>query len=252
MRFSPLLIAALIAGPAAAQGVLNTGQAEDGWYVSGFVGAAFPSDAEFTGVQQPDPGIPSPAGNVAGVPAEIDIEFDTELYFGGAIGYKLPFTYLRYFQPRLEIEVSYLEKEVSGGSFNGGGQIFGGEQEILFVLLNNYSDIRWSDTQTVVPYIGGGIGVGIVDSDVQYFPPSAAGPVFAVQGDSTGFAGTIAGGLTWELSEQLDVYAEGRYYRVSGVDLERRFIGGGADIFNADVSDRLTGATATAGARFKF
>lgn len=120
------------------------------------------------------------------------------------------------------------------------------------MLLNNYSDIRWSDTQTVVPYVGGGLGVGQVDSNIRYAGGGALMPTFAVVGDDSGLAGTIAAGLTYETSDTFEIYSEARYYRVEGIELERRFIAGGADIFNAEVEDDLDGVTWTAGIRARF
>jgi len=87
---------------------------------------------------------------------------------------------------------------------------------------------------------------------VGYFPATAPGPVFAVTGDDTAFASHAAIGAIYELSDQLELYTEGRYFRIYDVSLERRFIGGGADLFNADISDDLDGFTVTGGLRFRF
>ena len=149
-----------------AKGLFDTDPAEGGFYVSGFVGAGFANDAGFDGTQDPAAGSPG----TFGAPAEIDAEFDTDVYFGGALGYRLPYRFLTYFQPRLELEVSYLDAGVDGGSFNGGDQIFSGSQESLFILGNSLTEIIWSENQAVIPYFGGGLGVGIIDNNIQYFP----------------------------------------------------------------------------------
>ena len=236
-------------GAASAQGLFTFGEAEGGAYVSGFLGAGFPSDAAFRGVQNPEAGAPG----VVGAPANVDVSFDTGAVFGGAVGYQLPMTYWRYFHPRLELEASYLaETDVSDGAFNGGDQTFGGSQETLFILINNYSDIRWSPDQMIVPYVGGGLGLGRVDANIPYAPAGAGAPTFTVVGDDTGLATTFAGGVTVDVPGAAELFGEARYYQVHGVELERRFIADGADLFNASVEDDLSGVTLTAGARWRF
>jgi len=116
------------------------------------------------------------------------------------------------------------------------------------------SDIRWTENQKIVPYIGGGIGLGIVDSDIQYFPNNGAftAPSFAVQGQDTGFATVSTAGVTLNATEKFDIYAEGRYFKTYGVDAERRFINAGADGFSAEVDDNPDGLAFTVGTRLKF
>lgn len=252
-----LLAGTALSGTAQAQGWFGSGPADDSFYVSAFVGAAFPSDGSFDGVQTPDAAIPATVGgSVAGAPADIDLEFDTDVYFGGALGYQLPFQFYNTFHPRIEIEVSYFETDISEGSFNGGNQIFSGDQSTLFVFVNNFTDIRWSDNQFIVPYIGGGLGIGIVDTDAFYFPPTAdfaPAPAFGVIGDDTGFATHTTLGLTFAANDTFEVYTEGRFLKTYGIDAERRFLGGGTtDLFNADVDDNPDGFSLTAGLRYRF
>ncbi len=222
--------------------------AESGFYVSGFVGGGFPSNASFDGVQDPVAGIPG----AAGAPAEIDADFGTDVFFGGSVGAKLPFKYWKYFHPRLEAEVSFVENDVDGGSFNGGTQTFQGSQETLFATINNYSDIIWSENQRLVPYFGGGIGFGIVDNNIEYFPATATAPTFAVTGEDTGLATFSALGLTAKVSDQIELYTEGRFYQIFGIDAERRFVANGNDAFSAAVDDRPDGFTLTVGTRVHF
>lgn len=240
-----------IAGAASAEGLFNLNPAPSGFYVSAFGGGSFLNDARFTGVSDPVAGIPGPTG-VAGVPLNVDVEYSNGYTVGGAVGYQLPFTYFGIFHPRLEVEVSYLENDVGAGSFNGGAQTFLGEQESLFVYLNNYSDIKFSPDQRFVPYVGGGLGVAFVDANIPYFPASAPGPVFSAIGEDTAFASHIAAGASYELSSGLELYSEGRYFRVQNVNLDRRFIGGGADLFNGALEDDIEGFTVTGGLRWRF
>ncbi|MEM9055644.1 MAG: hypothetical protein AAGB16_09995, partial [Pseudomonadota bacterium] len=153
---------------------------------------------------------------------------------------------------RLELEYSRLESDVSSGGFNGGNQPFTGDTNIDFFLVNNYSDIIWTENQKIVPFIGGGLGVGRVDANILYAGGGATSPNFAAIGDDTGLAGTIAGGLTFKTNSRWDIYGEARYYQIRDLDLDRRFIGSDQNLFNAKVSDNFDGATFTIGARYKF
>jgi len=229
-------------------GIFDFDPAKGGVYVSGFVGGGFPSDASFNGVQDPEAGVPGAAGG----PADIDAEIGSDAFYGASIGAKLPFKYWKYFQPRLEVEVSYLENDVEGGSFNGGNQNFSGFQSTLFITLNNYSDIVWKEDQRIIPYFGGGLGAGVVDSGILYAPATAPAPTFGVIGEDTGLATITSLGVTAKVTDKLDLYTEGRYYKIYGVDAERRFIAGGNDGFSAAVDDDPSGFTLTVGTRFNF
>ena len=247
-----LAIAALIlcATGAQAKGLFDTDPAEGGFYVSGFIGAGFANDTDFDGTQ--DPALGSPG--LAGAPANVEAEFDTDAYFGGAIGYRLPYKFLTYFQPRLELEISYLDADVDGGAFNNGDQIFGGSQESLFILGNSFTDIIWSENQVIIPYIGGGIGVGIIDNNINYFPNNgiATAPTFAVQGRDTGLATHTTIGVTVPITEQFEVYGEGRYLLTLNIDDERTFVGDGGETFNANVDDDPDAFSLTVGMRWRF
>jgi len=217
--FKAALLAATTAfgvSTTAQAGLFDFDPAEGGAYVGGFVGIAFPGDADFDGTQAPAVGVPG----AAGAPAEIQADFDSDVYYGGAVGVRLPFKYWKYFQPRVELEISHYESDVSSGNFNGGNQTFGGEQSATFFLINNASDIIWSDDQRIVPYFGGGIGIGDFDTNIQYFPNNgvATAPTFAVQDSDSGFATISTLGATFKATDQFDVYVEGRYLKTYGID----------------------------------
>jgi len=240
----------LCAANTQAKGLFDTDPAEGGFYASGFIGAGFLSDTDFAGSQDPAPGSPG----VFGAPANVEAEFDTDVYFGGAIGYRLPFKFLTYFQPRLDLEVSYLDAQVDAGAFNGGDQIFGGSQERLFILGNSLTEIIWSEDQVIIPYIGGGIGVGIIDNNISYFPNNgiATAPTFAVQGDDTALTTHTTIGVTIPVNDQFEVYGEGRYLLSFDVDDERTFIGDGGETFNATIDDDPDAFSVTVGMRWRF
>jgi len=168
-RTAPLIAAlaltALTAAPAHAGIFDKTPTDGAGVYVSGFIGVAAPFDADFDGTQDPAVGVPG----AAGAPASIGANLETDVFFGGAVGGRLPFKFLNTFQPRLELEVSHFSSDVSSGEFNGGDQSFSGDQSQTFILINSFNEIRWKENQRIVPYLGGGLGLGIIDSDIQYF-----------------------------------------------------------------------------------
>ena len=73
-----------------------------------------------------------------------------------------------------------------------------------------------------------------------------------VTGEDSGLAGTFAAGLTWLTNTPWEVFGEARYYQIYDVELERRFIGNGSTLLNANVSDDFDGTSLTIGARYKF
>ena len=229
-------------------GVFDTEPADDDIYVFGFGGGSFLSDNNFTGISDPDIGVPGASGS----PLSVQLDYDDSTFFGGGVGYQLPFRYLKVFHPRLELEVSRFSADISGGSFNNGIQSFAGEQEATLLYFNNYSDIVFSPNQRLTPYIGGGLGVAFVDANAPYFPATASAPVFTVTGSETAFSSHAAAGLSYEVTPNIDLYTEGRYFRTYGLDLERRFIDAGVNLRSGDVSDNLEGFTATGGLRFRF
>lgn len=228
--------------PAAAQ------DADSGLYVRGGAGVTLPSDFDLSGVQAPEGASPG----TAGAPANVDIQLDNDAVFVGAVGYQLPTRLFGVFQPSFELEYSYASPGVQGGSFNGGNQTFGGQVEVQTYTINYQSDIIYSDNQRVTPFFGGGIGVADVDSYASYFPPTAAGPTFVVTGDDTAFTYQSNIGLRFDLTDTIAIDARARYQRVNGVDLERRFIGGGANDFNSNVSGDYETVSLIAGIRYNF
>ncbi len=244
----PLAITVLGA-PAMAQSV-DADAPKGGPYVSLQAGVTSPSDETFTGVQDPQGASPG----AAGAPAAVDVGFDEGFIGTAAVGYRLPRRVFGLFQPSVEVEYSYAESDVSSGSFNGGNQIFGGDTEVHTVSLNYQSDIIWSDNQKLVPFWGGGIGIADVSSNVNYFPDNgvATAPTFAVTDGGTGLSLQSNIGLQYELSDQLSLQSRVRYQRISGLEFERTFVGGGASDFNAELDGRYETVSFLAGVRFRF
>lgn len=248
--FLAITLLGVIGLPASAQGLFSFDPAEGGYIASGFVGGAFSGDVEYKGSQTPAAGVPG----TPGAPAIIDADFDSAALYGASIGYQLPFKYWTYFHPRLELEVSTFEADVSSGQLNKTAQTFNGTQSATSFLINNYNDIEWSDNQIFVPFIGGGIGVTKVDADLRYGgTQSAPAPTFGLISDDTVFTSTFGVGLSYRWSEGIEIYGEGRITTLYDVQQERRFIANGANGLSAKVEDNnITNGAVIAGARFRF
>lgn len=239
---------AILASPAAAQSADE--DVEGGVYVTVQAGVTTPSDELFQGVQAPAAGSPG----VAGAPAQPLVEYGEGFTGSVALGYQFPTRVLGVIQPSIETEYSYAEADVTGGSFNGGNQTFGGDIETHSFLLNAQADFVFSDDQRVVPFIGGGIGVTDVESFATYFPNNgvATAPTFAVTDGGTGFTYQGNAGLRFDLTDTFSVQGAVRYQNVSGLDFERTFIGGGAEVFNADLEGDYETVSFLAGVRYRF
>ncbi|GAA4052612.1 outer membrane protein [Parerythrobacter jejuensis] len=223
---------------------------EGGFYVTLNAGVTSPSDETFEGIQAPV----APSPGVAGAPANVAVGFDDDFTFAGAVGYQIPKRLFGVFQPSVELEYSYASPDVSGGAFNGGNQTFEGDIDVNTFTINYRSELRLKDDQRVVPFWGGGIGIADVDANVGYFPNNgvANAPTFGVQGSDTGLVLHSNAGVSFRLTDKIDLEARVRYQRVSGLDFERTFVAGGNSAFNADVSGRYETVSGLAGLRFRF
>ena len=241
-------IAALSAAIATV-GITTEAAAQDrdtGFYVSGSVGLNVQSDHNFSGIQAHAAGVPG----VAGAPANINVDYDNGINLTGAVGYSFNSGIISFLKPRVELEVSYSDADVNAGSFNGGTQTFSGNTSTTFVKAALYSDIVWKDNQKVIPYFGSGIGIGIVDANVNYFPGTATAPTVGVNSNRTGLATHSSLGVTWKATDAFDLYAEGRYSRVSRRTFDRRFLA--TNGLNARVRDNTESLAFSLGARVKF
>lgn len=162
--------------------------AEPGWYVTLFGGASFLEDVH---TNYDDPG-----------PYEIDAITDTGFIVGGAIGTHISEDL------RVELEVAYSENDVDEIEYDGTEYSGTGDFSILTFMGNLWYDLPLSTE--LKPYIGGGLGVAIVDA-------SNIGYDCCEEYDSSevAFAFQAGAGLRWMMSENIALDVG---YRLRGID----------------------------------
>ncbi len=178
-----------------------------GFYVGAFGGATWFTEngADFTY----ENGGPSEDG-------EISLDTDTGFLVGGVLGYNWAGTGLR-----TELELSYSQANLDGFDVdwdNGNVQVidpdFDGDVSVTYLFGNlwyGFGDML--NMGGISPYIGGGLGVGFVNIDID----SIGGVDLDASGDETGFAYQLGGGLMWNLADNV---ALDLGYRWRGVMLE--------------------------------
>ena len=180
--------------------VFFTGAAQaDGFYVSTFTGLAIQQDQNNRASGQ-----------------SIDLSFDNGFVVGGAIGYKLPISGFR-----LEVEAAYRENDTAFSEFlSDPTATFSGDNSSLGVFGNVLYDFE--NFPIVTPYIGVGLGIGGVESDVFTILDGADGNDLSRFGGPTRTEFLYQGiaGVTLPLSDTWDIFVDGRYYVAPGVDFD--------------------------------
>jgi outer membrane protein OmpA-like peptidoglycan-associated protein len=176
-----LALAALLASAALAQGPAK----HEGLYVSGALGANWADDADVSN----------------GATGEIDYEWGGlgALAVGWGFGNGL----------RLEGEISHRRNDADDFS----GVSLSGRTEATGFMANLVYDIDIG--QKFVPYIGVGAGVAIVEFDNMAPIPAAD----RVNDEDTGFAWQAILGVSYQIADQLDLFADYRYFDAGDVDL---------------------------------
>ncbi len=148
--------------------------------------------------------------NSVGFDRQLELGFDDGFCIGAAIGKRLN----RIF--RAEIEYAYRESSADTAIFNGNPMNFvGGKTHSNSGVLNGYCDLPVG-RGNMVPYVGGGIGVTGVDSDVQY---GNAGST--LNGSDSSLAYQWMVGLTWRVFPNAELFAEYRYFEANDPKLNQ-------------------------------
>ena len=186
-------------------------------------------------------------GILAGAQNSVDADLDTSFVFGGAFGVTLPDLGSETVTPRLELEISHYSADVDEIEFSGSAvspEINpAGDVSTTLILANAYLDFE-TDTE-FTPFVGVGIGAGIVDFDFAY--GGAARP--GLREDDTGFAGQLVAGFSYDVTENVELVVDGRYSRVFDVESTRTLLNG---TNTGTASGHVDNFAVTTGLRFKF
>jgi opacity protein-like surface antigen len=168
--------------------VTTSAQAENkGMYFSGNAGVSFlfDSDDEYPGV---------PGGT-------FETSYDPGFNIAGAVGYD-------YGNIRAEGEIAYRSNDVDESSLPGIVSPASGSVSALSFMVNGYYDVH-TPNFSLVPYIGGGIGVAYVNADF-----SVSGVPFSpfVDDSATVFAYQFMLGFGVEVSPTITLTGGYRYF----------------------------------------
>ena len=185
-----ILIAAVGAGPSAA----------DGFYVEIEPGFSMLADSDLTVTTNfLDQG-----------EAKGDLESEPTFAIGGSVGY-------RYGGLRLELDASYRKAEFDQVTLRnvdlpgGGGEIGDdGDLQMFVGLVNAFYGIRFGRFE---PFVGGGLGFANLDLDGDY-----GANVLDVKEDSTEFAWSLSGGVSFAVHERVDLSLGYRYLGTTDPD----------------------------------
>lgn len=195
MRLSKIEAAAGALFAATALSTLASTSAQaDGFYLSTFTGLAIQNDQNNT------------SGNQS-----LNVSLDNGFVIGGAVGYKLPVGL------RVELELAYRENDITAGQLVSDPTIaFSGDNSSLGAFANVLYDFQ--GLPFVAPYIGVGVGVGGVESDV--VRTTAVNDLRFGGPTRTEFLYQGIAGVTIPINDTFDLFAEGRYYAAPGVDFD--------------------------------
>jgi opacity protein-like surface antigen len=116
------------------------------------------------------------------------LDTDTGFIVGGALGAHITPNF------RGEIELSFKSHDIDSAEDSDGDAVTGvdGDVDIFFILANFWYDF---DMGNFVPYIGGGVGVAKVDSDLTFYDD------YTAELDSWTLAGQVGAGLKWMFTD---------------------------------------------------
>lgn len=169
------------------------------WYVSLFGGASFLDEIEITYTDSTVPGIS-------------ETRTDAGFIAGGAVGW--------YVNPNLraEVEVSFFENQVNRLSYPNDPVDYSASGHInsLNVMANLWYGFDLG--MGIVPYLGGGAGVGFVNGNAAW-----ASPFDEFNGSDSGFAFQAGGGIMFDITQAVAFDLGYRYRGILNVNLPTEY-----------------------------
>lgn len=190
MKMKSILLASVVA--AAAPSLAMAQEPMESWYLS--LGAGVNSLDEVDGILT----------SSGGVTTDFAIDFETGWAFGGAVGYHWDML-------RLELELSYRENDAS--DFEGAATTTGDVSQFA-QMLNIIFDIPLGES--VELSLGAGIGGALVDADIT--ATTLLGTAI-VSDDDYVLAYQAIAGLSVDVGERTELFAEYRYFVADGAEL---------------------------------
>ena len=180
----------------AADAVVDVPVAQDLWYVTLFGGASFPDhvNTDFSN------GGVLPGGAVS-------LDLDTGFVIGGVVGRRINDVF------RVEGELSYARYKASSYEYEGVSLDATGNLSATYLLANVWADVAHLGDAKL--YVGGGIGAAYVTADTTF----NGGPYGYGHG-GWGLAGQVGAGVTYAVTQNVDLDFGYRFKAVSGVDFD--------------------------------
>jgi|TARA_B100000315_G_scaffold250709_1_gene284019 opacity protein-like surface antigen len=180
---------------------------------------------------------------------------EASLSDGISLGLGAGYRFNKYFRTDLELSRRAYELQNLVPSAGSKTRPLKGEAELYSAMLNGYLDVPladWTDHESagITPYVGGGIGVGLLRAnDVAVFNSKTnlnEGSNFSktYSGSVLVPIAQISAGLTIPIADQVDIDLGYRYFLLGDLSGTRRGQKGESDIFKAH--------SALAGIRYNF
>ncbi|QND59753.1 outer membrane protein [Mesorhizobium huakuii] len=204
----------------AADAVVDIPAAQDLWYITLFGGASFPNNVKSHYYSY-----------------DVSVDAKTGFVLGGVVGRRINDTF------RVEGEVSYARYKAGGYSYSNGLRSGSGPASgnisATYLLANVWADVaHYGDAKL---YVGGGLGAAYVTADAPF------GDTFGYGHGGWGFAGQVGAGVTYAVTQNIDLDFGYRFKATSGVDLDDRV--GDSDVFK---DAKLYSHNVQLGVTFKF
>ncbi len=171
----------------------------------------------------------------------VDTDFDAGYTIGAAIGKRLPEHSFNDFTPRLELAFSYSENEVDTINFSGNGPgqevvTAGSQASAVTFLVNGFLDADDAFGEGITPYFGGGIGLGLVNHNLNY-----NGGLNLNDNNDAVFAWNVTAGVSFEINENVDFFTDVGFHQLVDTSSVRRngavaLAGAGGGEFEDDIN----------------